>query len=232
MKRIRITAMCLCLLATLSTVGCICAPGYYAGMPGCCSGMPAVSCDLGNYGHGGVVFDTPCAPCGAEMGCGGGCGSCGVVEFAGDPCAPCSTMPCAPCPPIVNCRTSLSNISNGVLLIGRGVLDVSAAPFVIVGNLLSSGCQYEVIAHCPETHCGTVYQTIEPCGSVGSSGCDSCNNGYIGNGFSNGYIEETSHNGYHSQMMVSQPMPHRSHTVIQAAHREPITPGVRFVQPR
>ena len=231
MKRINITAFCVCLLATLSTVGCMCTPGYYAGMPGYCSGMPQVGYDYGNCGHGGVIFDDPCGPCGsapcAEAACGGNCGvPCGVVKFGGNP--------CAPCPPIANCRTSLYNIGNGALLIGRGVLDVTAAPFVLVGNLLSSGCQYEVITHCPEvSYCGTMCQTVDPCYSVGSSGCascDSCNNGFNGNG----YIEEVSQNGYGytQSRAIPSPTPHMSHSVIQAAHREPINPGARFVQPR
>ena len=226
MKRIEITAICVCILATLSTVGCLCNPGYYGSMPGYCSGMPQIGYDCGSYGYGGAVFSDPCAPCGPspcapEMACGGGCAPCGVVEFGSNP--------CAPCPPIVNCRTSLSNIGNGVLLVGRGVLDVTAAPFVVVGKLLSSGCQYEVIAHCPEvSYCGPVYQTVDPCYSVGTSGCDSCDHG------GNGYIEEVPQNGYiQSRATMSQPMMHsRSNTVIQATYKEPVNPGIRFVQPR
>ena len=219
MKRIKITTICISLLATLSMVGCMCTPGYY-------SGVPQVRHYSGGYGYGGAVFDAPCAPCGPapcspEVSCNGGCN----VDVIGYDCGPRLS-----CPPIVNCRTSFANLSNGVLLIGRGVLDVTAAPFVIIGNLLSSGCQYEVIAHCPDVrYIGSVCQTVEPCCSVSTSGCDSCDNGYIGNG----YTEEISYNSFpHGRATLSQPLPRGGNMVIQTSHRESITPSVRFVQPR
>ena len=254
MKRIKITAICISLLATLSTVGCMCTPGYHPGY----SFGPPVSYDYGGYGYNSsgcstygpsnCTFDASCGPCGTAS-----CDPCGYT-----PCAPeiaygsgygifeYGGYPCAPCPPRLNCRSALYNIGNGTLLVGRGVLDVAAAPFVLVGNLLSSGCQYEVIKHCPEvSFCGPGFQTFDPCGYVGtsgcSSGCDSCGNGHyndngnIDNGyFGNGHIED----GYsYNRVMLSPPPTQRRNTsVIQAAYREPITPGVRpgvrFVQPR
>jgi hypothetical protein len=156
--------------------------------------------------------------------------SCGIFPLTGPPYFPQRGT-------IVDCRTSLANIGSGALLIGRGVLDITAAPFVVVGNLLSGGCRYEVIAHCPEiSFRGPAYQVVDPCCSVSTSGCHSCSNGHFGNGhfgnghFGNGYIIEDgfSHNRTH----LSQPMQRRNTSVIQAAHREPMPPGVRFVQPR
>ena len=249
MKRIKITTICISLLATLSTVGCMCTPGFYPSY----SFGPPVSYDYGGYGynsygcstfgHSNCMFDDPCGPCGAvpyapepcapEIACGVGFG---IFEFSGNP--------CAPCPPRLNCRSALYNIGNGTLLIGRGVLDITAAPFVLVGNLLSSGCQYEVIKHCPEvSFCSPGYQTFDPCGFVGTSGCasgcDGCGNGHHnGNGYFDG--NGNGHNGYmvedgfsFNRATLSPPPTYRRNTsVIQAAHREPITPGVRFVQPR
>jgi len=201
MKRIKITAICISLLTTLSTVGCVCTPGYYSGMP------------RTSYGHGNVVFDNSCNscdPCSPEI-------ECSVVEF--------DCNPCAPRPKIVNCRTSLANISNGTLLVGRGMLDIAAAPFVVIGNVLSSGCQYEVIAHCPDVrYGGPVCQPLKPCSSVSTSGCDSCDNGY-----SEGIQFDVSSNG---RTMLSQPMQYGNNSIIQASHREPTASGVRFVQPR
>ena len=197
MKRIKITAVCISLLATLSMTGCICTPGYYSGISQC------------NYGHGGVVFDDPCGPCGSDM-------SCGAAEI--------NYNPCVPCPPAMGCLTPLTNIGTGVILVGRGTLDIVATPFMLAGKLLSSGCQYEVIAHCPTTcHVGPVYQSIDPCGSVGTSGCDSCGNGHFGNG----YIDETQ-----SRILTPPPVLRKSNAVVQATYREPISTGAKFVQPR
>jgi len=200
MKKFKTIAICISLLATLSMTGCICTPGYYSGV------------SQYSYGYGGTVFNDPCDPCGPEM-------SCGTVEFAGNP--------CVPCPPAVNCLTPLTNIGTGVILVGRGVLDITAAPFVLAGKILSSGCQYEVIAHCPTVHhIGSVYQSVtpcsSPCSSIGTSGCDSCGDGHYGNG----YIDDQS------RTLTAPPVLRKSNTVIQAAHREPSRNGVKFVQPR
>ena len=221
MKRIRITAICISLLATLSMVGCMCTPGIHPGLSQFSYG-PQIS-----YGYGsGSMFDDSCGPCGTvpvpcapDVTCGGGGG---IVAFGGNY--------CAPCPPVLNCRSALSNIGNGTLLIGRGVLDITAAPFVIIGNLLSSGCQYEVIAHCPEvSYCGPAFHSVDPCCSVRTSGCNGCDDGF----HSNGYIEEFPSNDFsHNRATLSPPMPRRNTSVIQAGYREPITPGIRFVQPR
>jgi hypothetical protein len=98
----------------------------------------------------------------------------------------------------------------------------------VVGNVLSSGCRYEVltyrdsIPYCPPTG----YQIIDPCCPVGiSSGCDTCANGYT-----NGIQYNVS--PQHLATPLPAPVRSRSNTVIQAAYQEPSTPAVRFVQPR
>jgi hypothetical protein len=231
MKRIKITAICISLLATLSMVGCIATPGFYSGMPHFSYG-PHFSHGFGHgftYGPGGVVFDDPCGPCGQEMACG--------PEMICGPAVACSVVVKSSGPPrfpqrgtIVDCRTALSNIGKGVLMVGRGVLDITATPFVVVGNLLSSGCRFEVLTHCPGTHIvGHSYQIIDSCCSTSTSGCDTCHNGFIESGFMRSIQPDI---GTHSRTTISSPMPRRSSSVIQAAHVEPTTPGVRFVQPR
>ena len=196
MKRIKITAICVSLLATLSMTGCMCTPGYFSCPP------------QYSYGHGGVIFDDACAPCGPEM-------SCGTVGYDCNPCVPCS--------PTLNCQNSLTNIGTGVLLVGRGVLDITATPFVLAGKILSSGCQYEVIAHCPAVYqVGSVCQSVDPCNSVITSGCDSCGNGHFGNG----YIDDQSRTTTHP------PVLRKGNLVVQAGYKEPISSGVKFVQPR
>jgi len=230
MKRIKITAICISLLATLSMVGCIATPGFHSGMSHFSYG-PYFNHGFGHgftYGPGGVVFDDPCGPCGPEMACG--------PEMICGPAVACSVVVKSSGPPrfphrgtIVDCRTSLSNICKGVLLVGRGVLDITATPFVVVGNLLSGGCRYEVIKHCPGIHVvDHAYQVVDPCCAVSTSGCDTCHNGFIDNGFMRSIQPDINH----SRATISSPMPRRSSSVIQAAHVEPITPGVRFVQPR
>ena len=221
MKRIKITAICISLLATLSVVGCMCSPGYYSGVP-----QVGYASHAG-YGHGGMIFDDACGSCGPQM-------DCGVVEYG--------CNPCSPHPAITDCRSSFSNLGNGVLLVGRGVLDISAAPFIIVGKILSSGCRYEVLSYCPEVaYCSPVYQPSVgvPCDPVitsgCASGCDSCNGGYIGNGYmhGNGYIQESPYDiNTQSRAVIPPSMQRRSNSVVQASYMEPTTPGVRFVQPR
>jgi len=235
MKRFKNTAIGMCLLATLSVAGCVCMPGYYPGVPRISYGPQfshgsQFSYGHGGYGHSGVVFDDPCSPCAPEMAC-DPCGPeivCGgVVEFGGNFCVPQHGT-------IVDCRSSLSNICSGVLLIGRGVRDMTAKPFIVVGKILSSGCRYEVIAHCPEIHYfGSSSRTVKPCCAV-TSGCDSCNNGYfIENDFNNSRSSGRQFDTHaHSRMPLSPPMLRMNNSIIQATHVESITPGVRFVQPR
>ena len=210
MKRIKITAICMSLLATLSMVGCVCPPtGYYSGMQR-------------NYVPNHIAYDNGCDPCGpTESGC-------GVIEYTGNPCAPqtCVTQPCAP--KIVDCRTTFSHLSNGVLLIGRGVLDVTAAPFVIVSSMLSNGCRYEVFAHCDNVYYTAPryqsYQTIEPCAPTCSSGCDAC---------SGGYTEGISFAPNVQSRSTVIPAPaYRTSSVIQASYQEPTAPVMKFVQPK
>ena len=217
MKRIKLTAIGICLLATLSVTGCICPPSYYTGMSHIRYGSQY------SYGHSSVNFDAPCAPCMPEMAC-DPCGpgiACGVIESNWNPCIPHHGT-------LVDCRTSFSNISNGVLLIGRGVLDITAKPFIVIGKLMSSGCQYEVIAHCPEVRCfATSYRIAEPCCAVSTSGCDSCGNGHFIN---NGQVMQYD---TQSRATLSPPMPRRVNSIMQATYMEPTTSrGVRFVQPR
>ena len=202
------------LLATLSMVGCVGTPGYYSRVS-----QPRVS-----YGYNSAVVNDPCAPCdpcGPEI-------DCGTIEYSSNFCAPrCK---------IVDCRTSLSHLSNGVLLVGRGVLDITAAPFIAVGNLLSSGCQYEVIAHCPGGYSrAPIVRTTKPCSAVGTSGCgtsgcDSCDDGY-----SEGIQYEIHPQSIQTYSRVLSPpvqQYNRSNSVIQTSYRELSTPGVRFTQPR
>jgi len=190
------------LLTTLSMVGCMCTPGYHSGMsPYAC--QPDFGCDSG------------CDPCGiAES-------DCGVIEYGGNFCAP---------PRIANCRNSLSNIGNGVCLIGRGLLDVTAAPFVLIGNILSSGCQYEVLAHCPDVSYGTCYpmqETVAPCAPCSTSGCDNCNGGYTEGIQYN--VTTVPNRSVPNRTMAVLP---RKNGVVQASYQEPSVPAVRFVQPR
>ena len=209
MKRIKITAICISLLASLSVVGCVCPPAQYFGMHH-------------GYAPNHIPYDGGCDPRGAV----GSCGvveDCGVVEYGGDFCAPRYNS-------VVDCRTTFSNLSNGILLTGRGVLDVAAAPFVIVGNMLSSGCRYELIKYCDTGFYGqTFFQSAEPCGSVSTSGCASGCESCAG-GFTEGvrYNVNTPH-----QTTTVLPTPlRRSNSVIQAAYQEPTAPAVRFVQPK
>jgi len=206
MKRIRIIAICTSLLATLSMVGCVCTPGYYSGMP--------------RYAFHSSNFGTECDPCGpSEMGCGPV--DCGVIEYGGNFCAP---------PRIANCRASLSHIGNGICLVGRGVLDIVAVPFVAVGGVLSSGCRYEVIAHC-DTPCYTSGYSIQadPCGPSGfscASGCETCAGGYT-----EGIQYDT--NDYNTNVLKRPPtFPSRRNTVVQAGYQEPTVPTAKFVRPK
>jgi len=217
MKRIKITAMCISLLATLSMVGCVCSPGLYSGVPKVGYASPA------GYGYGSVC-DDGCSSCGPQF-------DCGVVEYGCN-----SSMPH---PAIVDCRTSFSNLGNGVLLVGRGVLDITAAPFIVVGKVLSSGCRYEVLTYCPEVAAPVCAPSMSvPCDPVitsgCASGCDSCNHGY-GNGHSygNGYMQESSYDfNTQSRAIVPPSMQRRSNSVVQASYLEPTAPAVRFSQPR
>lgn len=192
------------LLATLLTVGCMCTPGYYGGMRPYAYPPGGMGCSSGC----GTSCDTACDSCGVAD------DDCGVIEYGGNCCAP---------PRIANCRHSLANIGNGICLVGRGLLDVAAAPFVVVGGVLSSGCQYEVITHCPEVSYGACYPAQDmgtPCAPACSSGCDTCNEGYT-EGIQ--YNTEAQ-----SRPVTYQP---RRNSIIQAAYQEPV-PAVKFVKPR
>ena len=190
------------LLATLSVVGCICPPaGYYSGMQR-------------HYVPNHITYDNGCDPCGAtESGC-------GVIEYSGNPCV---AQPCVP--KIVDCRTTFSNLGNGIFLIGRGVLDVTAAPFVIVSNALSNSCRYELLTHCdPVYYAAPRCQTVEPCTSTCTSGCDAC---------SGGYTEGIQFNTSVQNRTTALPSPiYRSNGVIQASYQEPTAPVMKFVHPK
>ena len=216
MKRIKITAICMSLLATLSMVGCVCPPaGYYSGMHR-------------GYAPNHIPCDSGCDPCGPpEMGC-------GVIEYTGTPCAPqsCAPQPYMPptcIPKVVDCRTTFSHLGNGVLLIGRGIIDITAAPFVILGNALSSNCRYEVLTRHDNVVCYTVpqYQMLEPCAPSCTSGCtggcDTCAGGYT-DGIQFGTSTQT-------RTMLPAPA-HRTNSVTQASYQEPTAPVMRFVQPK
>ena len=207
------------LLATLAVTGCVCPPVYHPGM------------------HHGFVsshipFDSGCDPCGPVGGCGVAdhcVDPCGITEYGGF--AGFGGHVCSPRHKIVDCRTSFSNLSNGALLMGRGVLDITAAPFVIVGNILSSGCRYELIKICDTGFFGQpFYQTVDPCCSVSASGCDTC-----AGGFSEGIQYNVNPHQQQTRVLpaTASPAPARrsSSSVIQASHIEPTAPAVRFVQP-
>jgi hypothetical protein len=200
MKRIKISAVCLSLLATLSVVGCVCPPtSYYSGIHR-------------NYTPGFAACD-PCGP--IDSGC-------EVIEFSSNPCAP---QVYAPRYKVVDCRVSLTHIGNGVLLIGRGVLDITAAPFVLAGNLLSSGCRYEVLTICDDVPFGHFqHPIVKPCAPACTTGCGTCDGGYT-----EGIQYNTS---AQNRTLLPAPVARRSNAVIQAAYQEPIAPAVRFVQPK
>ena len=202
------------LLATLSLVGCVCPPASY---------HPGIHYNSYVPGHSG--YDNGCDPCGSiDSGC-------GVIKYGGDSCAPSFCTPPYYAPRGANFQSTFSNLSNGVLLLGRGILDVAAAPFVFVGNALSSGCRYEVLTFCdtPAITVTPCYPIVETSGSSCSSGCDSCAGGYSdGIQYNNGIQYNPTPSNTSSQMLAP---PRRTSGVIHASYQEPTAP-VRFVQPR
>ncbi|MDR0327966.1 MAG: hypothetical protein LBI05_06705 [Planctomycetaceae bacterium] len=213
MKRFKIIAICTSFLAAVSLVGCVCPPtGYYSGMR---------SCYVPNR-----IYDNACGP----VGCDSGCDPCGQVEACGavEPCGPTIIAPQPYIPRPLDCRNTFSNLRNGMILTGRGILDVAAAPFVVVGNMLSSGCRYEVLTFCDNApYCSPCYQTVEPCAPSCSSGCDSCSGGY------NEGIQYNGNTSAHnlSTTILTPPLRMNNSAVIQASYLEPTAP-VRFVQPK
>jgi hypothetical protein len=214
MKRFKIIAICTGLLVAASMVGCVCPPpGYYSGMHS-------------GYVSNRVIYDNGCDSGGCET----GCDPCDPVEACGavDPCGPQIIAPRTYIPKTVDCRSTFSNLSNGMVLMGRGVLDVAAAPFVVVGNMLSSGCRYEVLTFCDNvSYASPCYRTVEPCAPSCSSGCDSC---------AGGYTEGIQYNGntsalHRSTSLLTPPPLRMNNSVIQATYVEPTAP-VRFVQPK
>ena len=214
MKRIKITAICISLLATLSVVGCV-SPhaGYYSGMHR-------------GYAPSHGTYDCGCDPCGhVESGC-------GAIEYTGSPCAPQSHAAPYCIPKVADCRTTFSHLGNGVLLVGRGILDVTAAPFVLIGNALSSNCRYEVLTLC-DSVCYTApaplpCQIVEPCApscTTGcGAGCDTCASGYTEG------IQFGSSVQNHPAML---PAPaYRTNSVVQASYQEPTAPVMKFVRPK
>ena len=204
MKRIKITTICMSLLATLSMVGCVCPPAYHSGIY------------RSGYVSNDIAYGGACDPCGpAEPRCGE------VIEYGGNPCA---SIPYAQKP--ADCRTAFSHLGNGVLLVGRGVLDVAAAPFVTVGNALSSGCRYEVLAHCDNVYyTSPCYPTIDPCEPAAcTSGCETC---------ANGYTEGIQYNMVPPNRFATllPPQPRTGSGVVQASYQEPTAPAAKFVHP-
>jgi len=214
MKRIKITAICVSLLATLCMVGCISSPMHYHGMHNM------------HRGHiSSFAVHNGCDPCGPAVGCGDVCGvgsgfSSGIMTSGRIYCPPRHTP--------VDCQSAFANITNGAFLTTRGILDLTAAPFVIIGNLLSHNYGYKVVPYCKDIPVtGISHQVISPCSSVSVSGCmpgcETC-----AGGFSEG-IRYNVHPQHHSTILP--PSVRRSHSVVQASYSEPITPGVRFIQP-
>ncbi|MDR0521255.1 MAG: hypothetical protein LBH00_05325 [Planctomycetaceae bacterium] len=132
MERNKIIALCLIVLSVLPAAGCVSATMAYR--TGGCISPCAVS-----------YAEPACDPCG-ETGCGEGEIACGNTVMGGavisGTCDPCAGHG------VIHGQHCLSNIGNGVRLIGRGVLDAAAVPFIVVGKVLSSGCRYEVITDC------------------------------------------------------------------------------------
>ena len=162
-----------------------------------------------------ISHGVTCNPCAPVTACGG------VMDFGSSLCTPGYST--------VDCRSAFSNLSNGAFLTGRGILDLTAAPFVLIGNLLSSNYGYEVFAYRKRhsfKHFVDPCHAVSPCCSVGVSGCMSGCDTCMG-GFSQGI----QHNVRQSHATVIPPAPRRSNSVIQASHIEP-TSQVRFVDPR
>ena len=219
MKRIKVTAICISLLMTLSVVGCVTPPGAYVGthrtyMPntvmhsgGCDACGPVEAC--GAAACGPPIFSTP---------------SFGQVGYSG--------LYCPPPRQIIDCRATFSNLSNGMFLTGRGILDVTAAPFITISNLLSHNYRYEVLAYCNTADVGVpVYQTTGPCCSVESTGCSGCDNGLAESmRYKVTALPNTMPN-VQRQAPVPPALPRRNNPVVQASHLEPTAPVVRFVNP-
>ncbi|MDR3234496.1 MAG: hypothetical protein LBT46_12680 [Planctomycetaceae bacterium] len=166
MKRYNALVIGIGILLMLSNVGCICTPDYRS-----------FNCaDRGTeyYGGSGCGIGYNTADYNAE--CGTGCetetcnscespvpyqaSQCGVVPFGNVLC-------------VSSCGGNLHNLATGTCLVGRGVLDVAAAPFHLVGNLLSHnyGCldrlSYGYGAYSP----GVYASSAEACTSVSCSAC-------------------------------------------------------------
>jgi len=213
MKRIRITAICVSLITALSMVGCM-SNIHHQGMHR--SGFMHSS----GFAHSGQSFG--CDPCMPVMDI--GCGS--VLEFGHGFCAS---------PKVVDCKSAFANLSNGAFLTGRGILDITAAPFVIVGNLLSGNYRYDVFAS-PKRHhfanfANPCHQVIGACCSAGSFGCDTCAGGFTeGIRYNMRSQSQSPARSHHQASTLPPPPPRLSNPVIQASHQTPSS-SVRFVQP-
>lgn len=173
MKRVIFLGIVLLTAATM--VGCSCYPyGYNR------------SCMTGACTTGGVVDYVDGGPGAGEANCGGyvsgygggcGCGSVGCGSSYGGDCLRC--------------------IGNTIKVVGEGALAVAAAPFVIAGHIICSGCNgYETYPNCGCSNevyygdnCSQQHDFVDPCGKGGDcgcgtsattfSGCARCSGGYV-----------------------------------------------------
>ncbi|MCL2004606.1 MAG: hypothetical protein FWG73_00420 [Planctomycetaceae bacterium] len=197
MKRIRIT-ITLGLLSALCISGCICPPSHQFGMQRSFISNPA-------------IYEAGCDPCGPVD-------ACGVIEYGGNFASSRYR--------VADCRDSLANLSNGAFLVKRGILDIAASPFVLIGSALTSNCRYEVLSFCEDVRYTRSF--VDPCSQAFdscSSGCDTCANGY-----SEG-IRYGARNQHHHASVVLPPAPRLSNSIIQASYETPTAPAARFVQP-
>ncbi|GHT22627.1 hypothetical protein FACS189419_05450 [Planctomycetales bacterium] len=235
MKWNRLSALCIGVLFILSSVGCMCTPGYRP-------------CGIGGIGCAGPgVYDyynngNYCSDC-RQSSCVTGCdetAACNPCEEV-DSYSPCSAHGA------VNCGSCLGNLGTGVVLVGRGVLNVAAAPFLLVGNLLSKdyGCAERFNGNC----CGEAYygdncyqphDFNDPCnGSVqggfsGRGGCANCNrqinHGENGTVIQDGtVIEDVPVNSLPNGNTQGFVKPKPTSRVVQAGYLQPKT---KFVKPQ
>ena len=191
----------MCLLSVLCLSGCVTPPGQQLGMQ---RGF------ISNQAFYGGGYN----PCGAVE-------SCGVIN-----CGHGLSRPA-----IASCRDTFANISNGSFLVQRGLLDITAAPFVLIGNLLSTDYRYEVLAYRDAVrYASPCCQAVDACSAIGISGCETCSSG-----FSEGRLFGATQTHQASRLIPPAPRlvsPHVGNSIIQASYQEPTAPAAKFVHPR
>jgi hypothetical protein len=204
MKRVKFSALCIGVLLTLCSAGCVCTPN-----------SRGFNCSGGGY-YGGANNGCGIADCGT--GCDTGCD-------ANASCSPCDTVresavyPYSPCLP--KCGGCLKNVAVGTCLVGRGVLDIAAAPFLCVGNLLSHdyGCLDRMGPGYDE------YPCADPCTSVSGSSCNPCSRTVEdGTIINDEPVDAPKLDNKHTSVM-----PKPTNKVVQASYLQPKT---KFGTPR